>query len=126
MFPVALALAVIAMNAGLFLSECAAFDRIACDAIRAEATSPPFGEGLGDACARVKETIEGDFARDFLSVEVESEPADGRMVAYSATLRFVPTLFGLGFKSEVFGVALPSLSHTVSLTVDPYRPGVLL
>ena len=26
----------------------------------------------------------------------------------------------------LFGVALPHLEHAVSLTVDPYKPGVLL
>ena len=36
------------------------------------------------------------------------------------------TLFGLGLKSEVMGVALPKLSHTEELVVDCYKPGVLL
>lgn len=39
-FPVVVAVAVIAMNALLFLSECAAFDRVARDAVRVHATSP--------------------------------------------------------------------------------------
>ena len=45
---------------------------------------------------------------------------------FTATIEFSPTLFGLGLKSSVFGVSLPHLEHAVSLTVDPYKPGVLL
>ena len=36
------------------------------------------------------------------------------------------TLFGLGLRSEVFGVELPGLSHTVDFTVDQYKPGVFV
>lgn len=125
MVPVILAIAVIATNACLFLSECAAFDRAALDAVRAEATSLSFGEREEDACARVREALEREFDRDFLSVEVGCEGAEGGMVEYTATLRFRPTLFGLGFRSEFFGVELDGLSHEASLAVDPYRPGVL-
>ena len=46
--------------------------------------------------------------------------------SFSATLEYMPTLFGLGLKSEVMGVALPKLSHTEELVVDCYKPGVLL
>ena len=58
-FPVFVIVAVIAVNALLFFSDCAAFDRLARE-------------------------------------------------------------------SSVFGVALPVLEHSVSLTVDTYKPGVLL
>ena len=47
-------------------------------------------------------------------------------ISFSATLEYMPTLFGLGLKSEVMGVALPKLSHTEELVVDCYKPGVLL
>ena len=46
--------------------------------------------------------------------------------SFSATFEYMPTLFGLGLKSEVMGVALPKLSHTEELVVDCYKPGVLL
>ena len=51
--------------------------------------------------------------------------ADGH-ARFTATIEFSPTLFGLGLKSSVLGVALPRLEHAVSLTVDPYKPGMLL
>ena len=46
--------------------------------------------------------------------------------SFSATLEYMPTLFGLGLRSEVMGVAMPKLSHTEELVVDCYKPGVLL
>lgn len=126
MAPVALAIAVIVVNASLFFSECAAFDRLALDAIRVHATSLSFGEGSREACSAVCEELERSFDEEFLSVQVDCEQAEGGLLEYTATLRFRPTLFGLGFKSEIFGVSLPSLSHESSLAIDPYRPGVLL
>ena len=94
-FPALLAVAVIAVNALLFFSECAAFDRVARD-------------------------------RPYLGTRVAVEgTADGH-ARFTATIEFSPTLFGLGLKSSVLGVALPRLEHAVSLTVDPYKPGMLL
>ena len=115
-FPVLLAVAVIAANALLFFSECAAFDRVAREAVRVHAASPACGQGLEQSCALVSQTVEQAFDR----------PCLGTRVAVTATIEFSPTLFGLGLKSSVFGVSLPHLEHAVSLTVDPYKPGVLL
>lgn len=124
-FPVLIAVAVVAVNACLFFSECAAFDMVARDAVRTFATSPAFGEE-GFANAAISEELERNFSRDYLSSRVESSSSSGGMVSYRMTLEFSPTLFSLGFKSEVFGVSLPKLTHTVGLTVDPYKPGVFL
>ena len=44
---------------------------------------------------------------------------------FRATLRFTPTLFGMGLKSSVFGVSLPQLELSTELVVDVYKPGVL-
>ncbi len=125
-FPVLAAIAVIAVNAGLFLSECAAFDRAACEAVRVHATSPAFGASTGEACGAIGADLAEGFSRDYLATSVESTEKAGGMATYAMTLEFSPTLFGLGFKSEVFGVSLPKLTHRVEHTVDPYKPGVFL
>lgn len=124
--PVLIAVAVVVVNACLLLSECAAFDRVASDAVRAFATSPAFGEEGSVACGEIAEELDRNFSRDHLSTGVAAESGADGMTTYRMTLEFSPTLFGLGFKSEVFGVSLPRLTHTVSLTVDPYKPGVFL
>lgn len=124
--PALIAVAVVVVNACLFLSECAAFDRVASDAVRAFATSPAFGEEDVAACGEIAAELERNFSRDYLSSSVEAESSAGGLATYRMTLEFSPTLFGKGLKSEVFGVSLPKLSHEVSLTVDPYKPGVFL
>ena len=125
-FPVLLAVAVIAVNALLFFSECAAFDRVAREAVRVHAASPACGQGLEQSCALVSQTVEQAFDRPYVGTRVAVEGTAGGHARFTATIEFSPTLFGLGLKSSVFGVALPHLEHAVSLTVDPYKPGVLL
>lgn len=125
-FPVFVIVAVIAVNALLFFSDCAAFDRLARDAVRICATSPAYGQTVDDSIALVAEALEGSFERDNLSISVAAEGASAGHTRFTATVRFAPTLFGLGLKSSVFGIELPSLEHSVSMTVDAYKPGVLL
>ena len=125
-FPAMIIVAMIAMNALLFFSECAAFDRLACEAVRVHAAAPAYGIGPNQACALVQQELAASFDRSNLSVAVGSMQVGIDYTQYSATLDFAPTLFGMGLTDEVFGVSLPHLSHTVSYVIDPYRPGVII
>ena len=125
-FPMLLVVAVVAMNAVLSFSECAAFDRLVCDAVRVHAASPAYGQSLEQSRALVDDTLDQAFDRSYLEVRVVVEGIQGGYTRFTATLEFSPTLFGLGLRSSVFGVALPRLEHSASMTVDPYKPGVLL
>lgn len=125
-FPVLIIVAIVAVNASLFFSECAAFDRVARDAVRIYAASPEYGQTPDQACGRVRAVLDDVMDKDYLEVEVSAARDGTQLMTYTATLHFHPTLFGRGFVSQVFGVALPSLTHCTSLTVDPYRPGVFL
>ncbi len=124
-FPVILAVAVIAVNALLFFSECAAFDRIAREAVRVHATSPAYGQELEQSRAQVQAAIEESFDRPYVDVSVAVEGMSLGHVTFTATLEFHPTLFGMGLKSQVFGVSLPSLKHAASFAVDVYKPGIV-
>ena len=121
--PVMIAIAVIVVNATLFLSDCAAFDRLAHQAVRVHAASPAYGQDI----QRSRELVEGELARAFdrdnLAVSVSVESVFGGRLEFRATLEYFPTL---GLRSEVFGVELPGLSHTVDFTVDQYKPGVFV
>lgn len=125
-FPVVIIVAVIAMNAMLFLSECAQFDRVVRQSIRTYAAAPAYGETTAQINARIQSSIEEAFQEPHVSVSVSSEGAAFGYTTYTATLEFAPTLFGFGLKGDVFGVGLPVLRHKAALTVDTYRPGVLL
>ena len=125
-FPVLIAVAVIAVNALLFLSECAAFDDAFREAVRVHATSPGYGEDLDDGVAAVQEALEASFDADYLAVSVTVEGTSAGYVTFTGTLSFTPTLFGKGTVDSVFGVQLPALSHSVRHTVDRYKPGAVV
>lgn len=126
MFPVVLIVAVIAVNALLFFSECSAFDRQARQATRVYVASPAYGQDVAQSLALVKANLEDRFDEDNLSVDVVAMGVSGEFVRVVATLEFSPTLFGMGLRDEVLGVPLPKLKHSVDLSVDVYKPGVLL
>lgn len=125
-FPVMIIVAAVAVNALLFFSDCARFDRVARDAVRVHAASPGYGQTLADSVGLVAGDLEASIDDGRLSVFVSAEGVSAGHAKFTATLRFSPTLFGLGLKSSVFGVELPTLEHSVSMTVDAYKPGVLL
>lgn len=125
-FPVMLVVAVVAVNALLFFSECAAFDASFREAVRVHATSPAYGQGIEQSRAQVSEAMAQAFDRPFEASTVSAEGASGGHTTFSAALEFTPTLFGLGLRPTVFGVSLPPLVHRVELAVDCYKPGALL
>ena len=121
MIPVLVAIAVIAMNAMLFFSECAAFDRLARNAVRAFATSPAYGEDSSQSCSAALGAIEegmGIADKDYLEASVSVASESFGQKRFRATLRFTPTLFGMGLKSSVFGVARPAWVHSAELVGD--------
>lgn len=125
-FPVAIVVAVIAVNALTFLSECAAFDVALREAARVHAASPAYGQGLDQSTALIEAGLREAFPAENESVTVQVESVSGGHARFSGTLEFHPTLFGLGLRSSVFGVSLPPLRHAAQTTVDPYKPGAIL
>ena len=125
-FPVLIVVAAIAVNAVLFFSECAQFDRLARQSVRIHATTPAYGENADTCCAAVEQELQAAFDRPYLQVSVEHAATALDFEEYTATIRFWPTLFGMGLRSQVFGVPLPSLTHSVTYTVDTYKPGVFI
>lgn len=125
-FPVLIIVAVIAVNALTFFSECGSFDNLFRDAVRVHATSPASGQGVDQSSALVQAGLSTAFAKANEQVSVSVEGVSGGHTRFTGTLEYWPTLFGLGLRTSVFGIALPPLSHEVSMTVDCYKPGVLL
>ncbi len=128
MMPVLIIVAVMAVNAVTFFSECAAFDRVARNAIRIQATSPAYGQDAGESASLVRQTIDDAMRvseKDYLDLDVSVSGRAGGKSAFRATLSFSPTLFGMGLKPSIFGVDLPKIEHATELVVEPYRPGML-
>lgn len=124
--PVLIAVALVVCNALLFMENCAAFDRHARDAVRVCAASPAHGQTAAEGAALMQARLAQAFSQDYLSVSVSVSGAPPGFVTYCATLHFTPTLFGRSFSGAVYGLVCGSLEHTTSLTIDPYRPGVVV
>lgn len=125
-FPVMMIVAAVAANALLFFADCAQFDRVARDAVRVHASSPGYGQTLDESIGQITEAIEASLDADRLEVSVAAEGRSLGHTRFTATLRSAPFFLGLGLRSSVFGVELPMLEHTVSMTIDSYKPGVLV
>ena len=122
--PVAIAVAAIAVNALLFMSECAKFDRVARNAVRVCATSPAYEQGLAQSTAAIDAIIDAEMGEGAeCSVAVRGGGAG--FATFTATMAYEPSLFGASLRGSVFGVALPRLTHETSITVDAYKPGML-
>ena len=124
--PALIVVAIIAVNACTFFYQCAVFDRVAHEAVRVYAASPAYGEDLGQACASVEQAVRSQLDDQNLDVSVAYAKVGADFDEYRVTLGFQPTLFGMGLRSEVFGVSMPQLEHTTSYVVDSYKPGVIV
>ena len=124
--PVLIIVAVIAINAMTFFCQCAVFDRVAHEAVRVHAAAPAYGQGPDQSCALVEQDIRAVLDDSNIDVAVSHSSTDADFDRYTATIEYHPTLFGLGLRSQVFGVALPTLSHSTSYVVDAYKPGVIV
>lgn len=118
--PVMVIVVVIVAQMMVFLGDCAAFDTVARDAIRQQAD-----EGANDSAgaSQAKALIEDSLGLDHVSVQVTCEKTGPGHVRYVASMDYeFPLLRGV----TVFGMQAPSLAHEVSLTVSPYRKGVVI
>lgn len=123
--PVFIVVAAIAVNALLFFSECASFDRVSTNLVRVHAAAPAYGQGPARTGALIEEGLRERFDAGYLDCSVTSSDAGFGLTAYRSTLTFNPTLFGLGLKREVLGVAMPCLRHTSTVVIEAYKPGVV-
>lgn len=122
--PVAIVIAVIAVNSLVFFGDCAAFDRMARNAIRVYATSPSYGVQAGQSQASIASAVQAEMDGEFTSVEVAYEGMGGGLTRYIVTIDYAPNLFGMGMRESVLGVQLPHLRHSTSLVVDAYKAGI--
>ena len=125
-FPVLLIVAIIAVNALTFISECASFDRVFCEAVRVHAASRGYGESEEGALGAIASALERSFPQDNVDIQTQVGGAGLGCREYSATIRFAPTLFGLGMRDEILGIPLPRVTHRATYVIDPYKPGVVI
>lgn len=124
-FPAMIAVAFVAINAVLFFSDCASFDRVFRNAVCTYAASPAYEQETGESCELIQSQLEESLSRDNLRFQVSSSGVEGGMVTFSAQMYFEPTLFGKGRLSGVFGFSFPPLSHGEQISVSAYKPGLV-
>ena len=122
-FPILIIVACVMVNALGFATECARFDRVSRNIVRTEATTPAIEENNSSALARVAGNLEGHFAYDNESTTAKIVTDRGSNVTIECELRWRPTLFGISFKDEIFGMKMFELSHRNTLVIDPTRAG---
>lgn len=126
LFPVVLALVVVSFNAMNYLGICASFDRVFPEQVRVFAAAPQFESNQGDIAADIQLALGAYYAKEDLDVQVTvSEDGWGNSV-FHASFEYVPTLFGLSFRSILFGSQLPALQHEASFALNCYYPSVMI
>ena len=71
-FPAMIAVAFVAINAVLFFSDCASFDRVFRNAVCTYAASPAYEQGTGESCELIQSQLEESLSRDNLRFQVSS------------------------------------------------------
>ena len=136
--PVLLVLALIVYNVMVFASAVARFDRVVPDIVLAHAVVPE-GEGdesFIDASATVQTQILNAMEGYDLQIEVSSEQgaatSDGGLLSlsgtfrtYTCTMHYEPWPSSLSIAGLSLG-APAQLSHERVVTIDPWRPGVVM
>lgn len=136
--PVLLVLALIVYNIMLFVAATARFDRIAPDIVAAHAVSPS-GESDGstdDSVGAIESQIEGAMAGYDVEIEVTCTEGGassgddlltliGGLRTYRCSLHMRPWPSSLSIAGVDLGAPV-ALAHHRDVTVDPWRPGVVM
>lgn len=138
MIPVVIVVGLVVYNLGRFVEACATFDRVALDAVISQGVSPSGEQSALSSSGQVRACIEE--ALDMRSCEVSvavsgaepsatghglTFPVSPLLATYTCTLRYRPwpgsfVMAGVAFRPPV------ALTHVRTLTVDRYRPGVVV
>lgn len=136
--PVLLVLALIVHNIMLFVAATARFDRISPDIVAAHAVSPS-GESDGstdDSVGVIESQIEGAMAGYDVEIEVTCTEGGagsgddlltliGGLRTYRCSMRMRPWPSSLSIAGVDLGAPV-ALAHHRDVTVDPWRPGVVM
>ncbi|ACV23024.1 Uncharacterised protein [Slackia heliotrinireducens] len=123
MFPVLTLVAVVVFTSMAFLSECAAFDPAARDAILMQVDD---GYEGGVSSSEVAARISAATGIPPSCVQVSADRMWNGHVVYTAGFDFRLSSYGLPAPSSVFGVAIPPLHHEIEFEISPYRKGIVI
>lgn len=132
--PVLLVLSLIAYNLMTFAAATARFNHVVADIVIAQAVSPGGGDTV-DASSIVRRHLERAMEGYDVGISVDRTSGDGGagtllslvggLSTYRCTMRFVPWPGALSIAGVRLGAPV-ELVHERSVTIDPWRPGVVL
>ena len=138
LLPVVIVVALITYNLGRFVEACAAFDRVALDAVVAHGVAPAGEQSSLAAASEVQTCISEALAMSSCDVKVEaasrasasplagiSFPISPLLTTYTCTLSYTPWPHSVSFGPVSFRPPV-RLTHTRTLVVDRFRPGVVV
>lgn len=138
MLPVTIVVALLIVNLAKFASACATFDRVALDAVISQGVSPAGEQNVATATGEVEGAIEGALNSAHCEVEVSASSAGGGasgggigfpisplLTTYHCTLRFTPWPNAVSIAGVSFSLPI-ALTHEREMTVDRFRPGVVV
>lgn len=138
LMPVIIVVGLIVFNLMRFVELCAAFDRIALDAIVSQGVSPEGEQSEQAAAQAIKACVEEALASTACTVEVSASstvdggsgrglsfPVSPLLTTYVCTLSYRPwpssfVIAGVPYQSPLV------LKHERALTVDRFRPGAIV
>lgn len=134
--PVLVVLALIVYNLMAFVAATARFDRVAPDIVLAQGVSQVGGTSSASAAGKVKEQLVRAMEGHAVEIEVTCEEGSrsgegplltlvGPLRTYRCAMRYRPWPSGFSIAGVQMG-APELLAHERSMTVDPWKPGVLL
>ena len=137
--PVCIVVGLVAYNLCRFVEACATFDRVAPDAVIALGVSPAGEQSALSAAGQVRSSIQSalDMSSCEVSVQVSGAQQDGAaghglgfsvsplLTTFTCTLRYRPWPGSFVMAGVVFTPPI-ALTHTRTLVVDRFRPGVVV
>jgi hypothetical protein len=121
--PVAMLVALIAINSMGFFVTCASFDRQAKSIVRLVASSPANSTSDESLAAIVETRLQEKFTDSNINIKVSVQGGGSEYRTFTAKIDYYPTLFGMNFRDNFFGMKLGALSHQTQHTVEVYRVG---
>lgn len=136
LLPVVIVVALIGYNLARYVNICAEFDQIAQDAVICHGVSPPGESTQADTTRAIQTALQNSFGQDVeISVErsgrthVTGEKTTfsviPQLVSYECTLHFSPWPSSVSIAGVSYA-APRVLSHSTTLVIDPYKPGVVV
>lgn len=123
-FPVVLIVAFICINALMFISECAKYDRLYKIEISSISISPGSGQDIVAVKNKIKEKIQSQFNSGYEEVDIACSQVEGGFWLFDSEFTFYPNIFGRSIRGDIFGISLFNLKHKSKMIVDSYKPGV--